>query len=168
MGPMADPEPTTTSALRARLEGRGGAETDASQVVSILEIIHKLKDQIQAKDLIIREKTAELLALGEKTFLGDQGCARCHGIDGSGEGPLAPGLMDDWQGDIAPAALRTGLFKQVKTERDLYRRITLGIPGTPMFPSELETRQKWAVVFHVQGLIAAMDSSPLEAATISK
>lgn len=51
-----------TSALRARLEARGRPEEDASRVVSILEVIHRLKAQIEAKDRIISERTAELLA----------------------------------------------------------------------------------------------------------
>ncbi len=108
------------------------------------------------------ERTAELLALGEKVFLDDTGCARCHGEDGSGQGRLAPGMMDDWQAPITPADLRTGRFKHVKSDEDLYRRITLGIPGTPMLPSELSTLEKWAVVFHVRGLVGDAGAAPSE------
>ncbi len=55
-------EDTGTSALRARLEGRARSEVDASRVVSILEVIHRLKAQIKAKDRIISDRTAELVA----------------------------------------------------------------------------------------------------------
>lgn len=41
---------------------RAGAEEDASAIVSILEVIHKLKAQIHGKDRIISERTAELRA----------------------------------------------------------------------------------------------------------
>ena len=51
-----------SSRLRARLEGRELPDSDPSQTVSILEIIHKLKGQILDKDRIIREKAAALLS----------------------------------------------------------------------------------------------------------
>lgn len=58
----SDFDPTSSGAIRARFDGGGSPEADASQVVSILEIIRKLKDQILAKDTIIRERTNALLA----------------------------------------------------------------------------------------------------------
>ena len=44
---MSEQEPKVNSSLRARLEGQVTPEGDASRVVSILEVIRKLKDRME-------------------------------------------------------------------------------------------------------------------------
>jgi cytochrome c oxidase cbb3-type subunit I/II len=99
----------------------------------------------------------ELRALGRQLFLDENkgGCAKCHGPDGLGNGPSADELKDDWGFAIKPRNLTADSFKGGSELRDVYLRVVLGIPGTPMpasadnLPTE---RERWAVVYYVAQL----------------
>lgn len=77
---------------------------------------------------------------GEK---GGANCASCHGESGRGDGPSAfepdpdnPGQLrrvrDDWKNEIQVRDLTRGVFRLGRRPIDLYRRIYVGINGTPM------------------------------------
>ena len=74
--------------------------------------------------------TAESLAAGKRVF--QNGCASCHGPEGLGNGPQVASLRNDNQTPAVPRNLTTGVFKGGAAKADLYARIRLGIPGTPM------------------------------------
>jgi cytochrome c oxidase cbb3-type subunit 2 len=57
-------------------------------------------------------------------------CATCHGLDGRGGGRTD--LVDDTSHPIRPRDFTSGTFKAGATAEALYRRIIVGIPGTPM------------------------------------
>ena len=57
-------------------------------------------------------------------------CASCHGPEGKGDGDQPLVDADGWP--IRPRDLTSGVFKSAPTPEQLYRRIILGIPGTPM------------------------------------
>jgi mono/diheme cytochrome c family protein len=57
-------------------------------------------------------------------------CASCHGATGKGDTPQA--LFDADGRPTRPRDLTSGVFKTEPTPENLYRRIIIGMPGTPM------------------------------------
>lgn len=94
-------------------------------------------------------------------------CWTCHGVTGKGDGPQTtsyqknlkdpaggeypePGLYNDWGDKIKPRDLTQGIFRGGRRPIDLYRRVKVGIKGTPM-PSfgALTDKQIWDIVNYV-------------------
>ncbi len=103
--------------------------------------------------------TRESVTQGRELF--GANCSKCHG-DGSGNGPSAAKLMDDWGAPIVPGNLMLGRGKWARTTRDIYVRAMSGINGTPMPESgdALTPDQVWQIVHYVQALGAWKGSSP--------
>lgn len=90
------------------------------------------------------EPTPESIERGRQIFLGSiADCKKCHGPAGLGDGEqtlavefnkgfVEPGLHDDWGNLVAPRNLRSGIFRGGRRPIDLYRRLKIGIKGTPM------------------------------------
>ncbi|MGC1276206.1 MAG: cytochrome c [Planctomycetaceae bacterium] len=111
--------------------------------------------------------TAESRARGRELFLSDKTkCASCHGVYGKGDGPQTttfqpnqatgenypePGLHDDWGNVLQPRDLTQGIYRGGRRPIDLYRRIYVGIKGTPMagFGGNLSEEEIWHVVNYV-------------------
>ncbi len=76
--------------------------------------------------------TPESIAKGKELFAA-QACNKCHGLDGRGGtfGGLEVG-SDVWGHKAAAADLTSGMFHGGGRPIDLYRRIYVGINGTPM------------------------------------
>ena len=76
--------------------------------------------------------TPAAVARGQTVFLA--ACASCHGPEGRGDGAQAlAGQLKNDNGTLAqPRNLRGGVFKGGREKEQLYARIVLGIPGTPM------------------------------------
>ena len=79
-------------------------------------------------------------------------CAFCHGDEGGGDGPVADYLSP------RPRDFTKGLYKfrttetgEVPTDEDLFRTITVGIPGTAM-PAwdNLSEVQRWQLVYYLK------------------
>jgi mono/diheme cytochrome c family protein len=79
-----------------------------------------------------REAAPEALAHGREVFL--KNCAQCHGLEGRGDGPQVndPNFKNDNGTPARPRDLTQGLYKGGGEPDQLYARIVLGIPGTPM------------------------------------
>ncbi|GAB4152266.1 MAG: hypothetical protein Tsb009_28070 [Planctomycetaceae bacterium] len=110
--------------------------------------------------------TPESIARGRALYLSNTtNCWTCHGKTGEGNGPQTtafqknikeggeypePGLYDDWGNKIKPRNLTRGIFRGGRRPIDLYRRIKVGIKGTPM-PSfgTLTDQQIWDIVNYV-------------------
>jgi len=98
--------------------------------------------------------------LGRRVY--EARCASCHGRDGKGNGPGAAFL------DPKPRDFTRGLYKirstpsgQVPTDRDLFRVITEGMPGTSMPGwAVLPERQRWALVAYLKTLSDAFKGEP--------
>lgn len=94
-------------------------------------------------------------ARGAKLYLERAGCAQCHGKEGRGDGPSAAGLRDSFDRPIAVPDFARGevLFKAGSRREDIYRVLTLGLPGTPM-PSfaALSDRDRWDLAAYVVSL----------------
>jgi mono/diheme cytochrome c family protein len=77
-----------------------------------------------------RPSDSASLARGKAIFM--QQCANCHGPEGLGNGQQAKELKHDSGYPVPPRNLVGGVFKGGGEKPDLYTRIKLGIPGTPM------------------------------------
>ena len=88
--------------------------------------------------------TPESLAAGEAAYV--QNCQTCHGTEGRGDGPAAPGLT--------PPPADLVIHVPLHRERDLFRFIHDGIPGTAMAPlgSRMTDNEIWHVVNYIKTL----------------
>ncbi len=82
-------------------------------------------------------------------------CAGCHGLKGDGQGPAAELL------DPRPRDFTSGVYKirstanRIPTDRDLFRVITEGMPGTSMPGwAVLPERERWDLVAYIKTFAA--------------
>ncbi len=93
--------------------------------------------------------SVESVARGRLVFVSQ--CAKCHGVDGRGmtdpEWKSAEGFPM-WSRDLL-----SGIFKGGRESESLYRRVWLGIPGSPMpAHKHLPVEDMWGIVHYVQSL----------------
>ena len=83
-----------------------------------------------------------------------QNCAQCHGDRGTGDGPAAKTLTDDWGNPIPPFDLTKGHMKGGSAGADLYRVFMTGLNGTPMpsFVESIAPDEAWDLVHYIQSL----------------
>jgi cytochrome c oxidase cbb3-type subunit I/II len=107
-------------------------------------------------------ETPELLARGELAWR-KNGCAKCHGETGEGDGPSAPTLRRDGGKPIRPLPFSGGRFLRGGSLHDLWLTLATGLDGTPM-PSYAATPsdELWALAAWVRaraGLPARGDAA---------
>jgi mono/diheme cytochrome c family protein len=75
-------------------------------------------------------------------------CWECHGYDGSGDGPKAEKLLDDWGQPIWPFNFTTGDLKRGSTPENIYITFTTGLDGTgmPSYEDSLNEEERWHLV----------------------
>jgi mono/diheme cytochrome c family protein len=106
------------------------------------------------------EVTAAFVEHGKNVYT--QNCAACHGTDGDGKGDAAAFLLpkprDFTTGNYR---LRTTPMGQLPTDVDLFRSVSLGMPGTPMPPWKhiLSEDDRWAVVEYLKTLSPRFSST---------
>ncbi len=88
--------------------------------------------------------TTELVELGHEKF--NQICTPCHGLLGDGQGSVAH-KMSLRQPPSLHDARRRGLSSEW-----IFRAITEGYGMMPRFTTQLDTRERWAVVSYVRAL----------------
>ena len=76
-------------------------------------------------------ETPELVVRGEEAWRRN-GCAKCHGETGEGDGPSAPTLRRDGGRPIRPLPFSGGRFLRGSSLRDLWLTLVTGLDGTPM------------------------------------
>lgn len=89
---------------------------------------------------------------GEALFR--RNCALCHGPGGRGDGPSAAHLVDSSGIPLRPPDLVRAPLKGGEDLLSLYRRVTEGIPGTPMpaFAEALSEQERWDLVAYLKRL----------------
>jgi mono/diheme cytochrome c family protein len=95
--------------------------------------------------------TPELIATGKTLYA--QNCAACHGVKGDGKGDAAAFLLPHPRDFVAANyRLRSTATGNLPTDVDLFRAISLGLPGTPMPPWKhmLGDNDRWALVEYVK------------------
>lgn len=98
--------------------------------------------------------TIEGLTKGRELFT-RLACHACHGETGSGDGPSAPTLKDQWGLPLPPRDFTIGSFRGGSSGRDLYLRIHNGMAGTPMLAfgdDVMRPDDRWALVLYIQSL----------------
>ena len=98
--------------------------------------------------------SSESIELGKKLYA-DNGCVRCHGTLGRGDGPSAPTLKDDWGYPIRAANLaQSWTFRGGSSRADIFRTMSTGFNGTPMpsFSDALTPEQRWAIADFIVSL----------------
>lgn len=92
---------------------------------------------------------AETIATGKELYA-SKGCAACHGATGKGDGQQQ---MVDGEGFATrPRDLTLGIFKGNHDPLSVYRRLRLGLPGSPMPASSLTDLELGAMVHYVLSL----------------
>ena len=97
------------------------------------------------------EVTPALLERGKKLYA--QNCSACHGVNGDGKGDAAAFLAPKPRDFVkANYRLRSTAPNNLPTDVDLFRQISLGMPGTPMPPWKhmLTDDDRWALVEHLK------------------
>lgn len=85
-------------------------------------------------------------------------CASCHGNEGKGDGPQE--LVDERGRRITARDLMTGRFRGGDEPEEIFKRIRVGIPGTPMPAQQmLSDNEVWQLVHHVRTLARLPDPS---------
>lgn len=76
-------------------------------------------------------------------------CAECHGEGGRGDGPKARQLKGPPPANLADPETMGGT-----TLLELFRRITIGVPGTamPEFADDISVEDRWAVAAYVSAM----------------
>jgi mono/diheme cytochrome c family protein len=118
----------TRTAVLARERAESGANLDPAE-------LERAVDQMLQPGAVL-EVPADLPASGAESIArGSQlyrteGCAPCHGLTGKGDG--AQDQRDSNGVPIRPRDFGRGFFKGGHEPRQLYTRLLLGMPGTPM------------------------------------
>lgn len=103
-------------------------------------------------------ETPGLVALGAEAWIRN-GCAKCHGESGEGDGPSTPTLRRDDGTPVRPLPFSAGRFLRGGSLPDLWLTFSTGLDGTPM-PSyaAIPADELWALASWVRaraGLPAA-------------
>ncbi|UCE63653.1 MAG: c-type cytochrome [Nitrospirota bacterium] len=105
-------------------------------------------------------ETDESLAKGKSLY--QEHCANCHGIGGDGKGPLAADLSTKPQNFTkGEYKFRSTMSGELPTDADLFRTITVGIPGTAMESyQEFPQSDRMALVAYLKSLSPRFLKSP--------
>ena len=101
--------------------------------------------------------TNESIELGKKLYE-ENGCIKCHGPLGRGDGPSAPTLVDDLGYRIRAANLaQSWTFRGGASREEIFKTMSTGFNGTPMpsFADALPPEQRWAITDFIVSLSAS-------------
>ena len=144
------------------LAARASSERVLKQIARMLDSLARPDDVSHVTDSLVAGITAAAggpkvveplpanppsLARGADVFR--ENCVPCHGAGGHGDGPKAKSLAGP-----PPADLADHRVMGEKSLLDIFRRISVGTPGTamPEFGEDLSTEDRWAVASYVAAL----------------
>jgi mono/diheme cytochrome c family protein len=110
--------------------------------------------RVSFSDLAVSPKpevTPQFIEQGKAVY--GQNCAACHGLKGDGNGDAAAFLLPKPRNFVeAKYRLRSTPTGQLPTDVDLFRAVSLGMPGTPMPPwkHSLSENDRWALVEYIK------------------
>ncbi len=112
----------------------------------------RLKSAVLLDDL--QETRESSPAKGEVVFK-EMRCARCHGTDLKGQGPLADNLFDIWDHRVFVYDLTNpNTYKWGFEKKDIYKTLSTGIDGTPMKSySHLTSEERWDISAYIDSKI---------------
>jgi len=121
-----------------------------------LDTVRGLWSDLQRKVVAVPQRPtpdAAAVERGGHLFRGRAACATCHSDDGSGLPDGAVALPDAWGWDVEPRDLRGG-WRGSRDAADLFRRVRVGIDGTPMpgVGDTLTDDEAWDVVTFLETL----------------
>jgi len=89
------------------------------------------------------------------SIFGEMRCARCHGSDLKGQGPIAGNLFDIWDHRVFVYDLTNpNTYKWGFEKKDIYNTLTTGIDGTPMKTyGHLTSAERWDLAAYVESKI---------------
>jgi len=99
-----------------------------------------------------------------------QGCTNCHGAEGRGDGPSARLLVDDAGVLIRPPNYARAAFKGGTDPASLFKRVSFGMPGTPMpgYGEVYSEKDRWDLVAYLRSLIQVQTPPPTTALVIGR
>jgi DMSO reductase family type II enzyme heme b subunit len=137
------------------------SEQDIADVTAYIKIFagleeEKPSDQIDYGTPV--ETSPESVAKGKKLFLAGERCSECHGNDGKGD--AVKKLKDDSGNRTWPRNLtKPWTFRASNSPKDIFTRISGGIPGTqmpsfadPKSKKKLSVEERWHVANYVVSL----------------
>jgi DMSO reductase family type II enzyme heme b subunit len=137
------------------------SEQDIWDLIAHIKIFAGLEAESPSQQVDYGTQVAsspESIARGKELFHAGDRCSECHGEDGKGD--AVKGLKDDSGFRTWPRNLtKPWTFRASNDAKDIYTRISTGIPGTQM-PSfadptsnkKLESEERWHVANYVNSL----------------
>ena len=109
------------------------------------------------------DPTPETIAHGKELYA-TKACAQCHGVSGRGDGQQQ--MVDSEGLPTRPRDLTRGIFKGSPDPISVWRRISLGMPGTPMPSSQSLTPKEVADLTHF--ILSLSNEKAREAAVLTR
>jgi mono/diheme cytochrome c family protein len=147
----------------------GGAltEVEISGVVAYIKTFSEKFEKKKPKEAItitaVPVSTPESIEKGKKLYQ-EIGCARCHGTDLKGDGPISAELFDVWDHRVFvydltdPNVIKFGFDK-----KDLFLILTTGIDGTPMKSyNYLGDEERWDLASYIESKVRKAEYKPAE------
>ena len=98
------------------------------------------------------EVTPERVKQGREVY-GKLQCSKCHGVQGTANGPSASTLTDDANRPIVAYNFTDGSRPKCgESDRDIYRMFMTGLDGTPMpsYADNIQPEEAWDLVFYLR------------------
>ena len=141
------------------------SDQDMWDLVAYLKVFGELEEEKPEKQVDYGTEVAsspESIAEGKKLFLDGDRCSECHGARGKGD--AIKKLKDDNGARTWPRNLtKPWTFRAGDTPKDIYTRISGGIPSTqmpsfadPVSKKKLSVEQRW----HVANYAASLGATP--------
>lgn len=150
------------SGLREQYIARAKEEEDEEpQEERVVEFVNRRSTPEPAVELPpLPAATDEAIARGKEIYV-KQACHSCHGKEGKGDGVQA--MFDDDKLPTRPRDFTVGVFKGGHDVASLYRRIVIGMPGTPMPASANLTSEQVGDMIH---FIRSLSDEPTRQAVV--